>query len=113
MCFVTSIRYRLFDEVCAIFMGFPGGTDGKESACHMGDPGSILGLGISPVEGNGTHFSIFDWRIPWTEKPGEAQSMGSQRAGHSWMTNTHMPYLFLLPAMLWHVHQEPLSINIC
>ena len=34
-------------------MGFPGGSDGKESACNTGDPGSILGLGRSPEEGNG------------------------------------------------------------
>ena len=33
--------------------GFPGGSDGKESACDAGDPGSIPGLGGSPGEGNG------------------------------------------------------------
>ena len=33
--------------------GFPGDSDGKESACDAGDPGSILGLGRSPGEGNG------------------------------------------------------------
>ena len=33
--------------------GFPGGLDGKESACNAGDPGSIPGLGRSPGEGNG------------------------------------------------------------
>ena len=33
-------------------MGFPGGLDSKESACNAGDPGSILGLGRSPGEGN-------------------------------------------------------------
>ena len=33
--------------------GFPGGSDGKESACNAGDPGLILGLGNSPGEGNG------------------------------------------------------------
>ena len=27
--------------------GFPGGSDGKETACNAGDPGSIPGLGIS------------------------------------------------------------------
>ena len=32
---------------------FPGGSDGKESTCNAGDPGSILGLGRSPGEGNG------------------------------------------------------------
>ena len=34
-------------------MGFPGGSDGKESACNAGDVGLILGLGRSPGEGNG------------------------------------------------------------
>ena len=34
--------------------GFPGGSDGKESACNAGDPGSVLGSGQSPGEGNGT-----------------------------------------------------------
>ena len=32
---------------------FPGGSDGKVSACNAGDPGSIPGLGRSPGEGNG------------------------------------------------------------
>ena len=35
------------------YTGFPGGSDGKESACNSGDPGLILGLGRSPGEGNG------------------------------------------------------------
>ena len=33
--------------------GFPGGSDGKESACNEGDLGSIPGSGRSPGEGNG------------------------------------------------------------
>ena len=33
--------------------GFPGGSDGKESACNAGDPGLIPGSGRSPGEGNG------------------------------------------------------------
>ena len=37
------------------FLGFPGGSDSKESACSAGDPArSIPGLGRSPVEGNGS-----------------------------------------------------------
>ena len=32
---------------------FPGGSDGKESAFSVGDPGSIPGLGRSPAEGHG------------------------------------------------------------
>ena len=34
-------------------MGFPGGSDSKESAYNAGDPGSIPGWGRSPGEGNG------------------------------------------------------------
>ena len=34
-------------------MGFPGGSDGKESASNGGDPGSIPGSGRFPEEGNG------------------------------------------------------------
>ena len=34
-------------------MGFPGGSDGKESACNAGDPSSIPGLGRSSGEKNG------------------------------------------------------------
>ena len=33
--------------------GFPGGSDGKESACTVGDVGSIPGLGRSLGDGNG------------------------------------------------------------
>ena len=34
------------------YLVFPGGSDGKESACTEGHPGSIPGLGRSPGEGN-------------------------------------------------------------
>ena len=34
-------------------LGFPGGSDGKQSACDTGDWGSIPGSGGSPGEGNG------------------------------------------------------------
>ena len=38
------------------FLGFPGGSAGKESTCHVGDLGSIPGLGRSPGEGKGYPF---------------------------------------------------------
>ena len=43
-------------------MGFPGGSDGKESACHAADLGLIPGLGRSPGEGNGypLHYSCLE-----------------------------------------------------
>ena len=36
-----------------IHIGFPGGSDSKESDCNAGDLGSIPGSGRSPREGNG------------------------------------------------------------
>ena len=45
---------------------FPGGSAGKESTCNVEDLGSIPGLGRYPGEGNDTHSSILNWRIPWT-----------------------------------------------
>ena len=40
-------------SILMIHYGFPGGSDGKASACNVGDPSSIPGLGRSPGEGNG------------------------------------------------------------
>ena len=37
-----------------------------------------------------THSSILVWRIPWTEEPGGLQSMGSQRVGDDWATDTRI-----------------------
>ena len=39
--------------------GFPGGSDGKESACNVGDLGLIPGSGRSPGEGNGYPLQYF------------------------------------------------------
>ena len=60
-------------------MGFPGDSDGKESACNAGDMDSIPGSGRSPEEGNGY---LFTWKIPRIEEPGRLQSMGWQRVEH-------------------------------
>ena len=48
-----------------------------------------------PLEnGMVTHSSILAWRIPWTKEPCGLQSMGSQRVGHNWATNTHTHALY-------------------
>ena len=68
-----------------MFMGpspphnFPGGSDGKASACNVGDPGLIPGWVRSPGEGDGTPLQ---YKIPWMEEPGGLQSMGSLRVRH-------------------------------
>ena len=49
---------------------FPGGLDGKASACNMGDPGSIPGLERSPGEGNGNPL-----QYPCLENPKDNRSL--------------------------------------
>ena len=48
----ASINLRTCSS-CLLLLGFPGGSDGKESACNAGDPDSTPVLGGSPGEGNG------------------------------------------------------------
>ena len=62
-------------------MSFPGGSDGKASACNAGDPGVIPALGRSPGEGNGNPLQDSCWRIPRMEEPGGLQSVGLQKVG--------------------------------
>ena len=65
-----------------IYVGFPGGSDGKASACNAEDPGSIPGSGRSPAEGNGNPLQYsclensMDGGAWWTAVH------GSQRVGH-------------------------------
>ena len=80
--------YNIDLRVGQFLIGFPGSSDGNESVCNAGDPGSIPGSGRFPGEGN--HYplslpSILAWRIPWTEEPGGLQSMGLQK---TWTLNT-------------------------
>ena len=66
-------------------MGFPGGSDGKESSCNAGDLGSIPGLGRFPGEGNGytLQYSGLENSIDrgaWQATVHESKSDGHNRA---------------------------------
>ena len=74
-----NIRPTFFQDFGGLLRapwGFPGGSEGKASAYNAGDLGSIPGSGRKEMA---THSSTLAWKIPWTEKPGRLQSMGSQR----------------------------------
>ena len=47
-----------------VFLSFPGGSDGKESAFSVGDLDLIPGWEDPLEEGMATHSSILSWRIP-------------------------------------------------
>ena len=63
-----------------IVYGFPGGSEGKESACNAGDPGLIPGSGRSPGEGNGNQLQYpclenpMDRGVCWATVHGVAKS---------------------------------------
>ena len=48
--------------------GFPGGSDGKETACSTGEAGWILGSKGLLEKGTAARSNVLTWRIPWTEK---------------------------------------------
>ena len=61
--------------------GFPCGSAGKESACNVGDLGSIPGSGRSPGEGK-------DYPLQYSGLENSMDCMGSQRVGQDWATFT-------------------------
>ena len=61
-------------------MGFPGGSVVKNLPANEGDMGSALGWEEPLEKEMATHSNILAWEIPWTEEPGELQSMGLQKS---------------------------------
>ena len=59
--------------------GFPGGSDGKESACNVGDLASIPGLGRSPREGNGNPLQYSCLENSMDRSSGRLQFMGLEK----------------------------------
>ena len=52
-----------------------------------------------------THSTTLAWKIPWTEKPGRLQSMGSRRVRHHWATS-----LSLFTFMHWRRKWQPTPV---
>ena len=61
---------------------FPGGSDGKASACNRETWVQTLGWEDLLEKEMAIHSSIIAWESPWTEEPGRLQSTGSQRVVH-------------------------------
>ena len=71
---------------------FPGSSAGKESTCSAGEPGSILGLGRSPGEGNDNTLEYSG-----LENSMDCVVLRFQRVGHKWVLSFH-----LLPSISLH-----------
>ena len=72
----TTLHYTTHTHThYTVYMGFPGGSNGKESACNMGNLGSIPGSGRSPGEGN--------------DSPLQYSSLGNPMDRGAWQATVH------------------------
>ena len=78
--------------------GFPGGSDGKASACNVEDLGSIPGQEDPLEKKMATHSSILAWKIPWTKEPGGLHSPWVCK--ESDMTEWLHSHLFIWPVFV-------------
>ena len=63
---VGKICWRRDRLPTPVFLGFPCGSAGKESACNAGDLGWIPGSEDPLEKETATHSRVLAWRIPWT-----------------------------------------------
>ena len=90
--FKTRFANMGFYNVLGWLTGFPGGSaEKKKKNLPAMQETQVQSLGQKdPLEkGMATRSSILAWRIPCTGEPGRLQSMGLQKVGHDWVTNTH------------------------
>ena len=67
--FILLLHLRQYNAL-SFWLDFPGGSDGKASACNVRDLRSIPGSGRFPGERNKTHYGTLAWKITWMEDPG-------------------------------------------
>ena len=82
---IGKICWRRDRLLIPVFLGFPCGSVGKESACNGGDLGLIPGLGRSPGEGKG-----YPLQYSGLENSMDFIAKGSQRVRHDWITFTFL-----------------------
>ena len=89
--FALLENYTCFPNLLAMpywWRGFPGGSDGKESACNAGDPGLIPRSGRSPGEGNDYPLQYSYLENPYGQRSLVVYSPWGRRVGHDRATNT-------------------------
>ena len=86
---VGKIQWRRDRPPTPVFLGFPGGSAGKESAHNAGDLGSVPGLGRFPGEGESYPFQYsglensMDRGAWWATAHGVAKSQTTERRTHT------------------------------
>ena len=88
MKYYNSIDYQI--------KGFPGGSDGKESAYNAGDLGSIPGLGRPPGEGNGYPLQYSERIVSILENSMDCMDRGVTKS-RTWLSDFHFHMRILAP----------------
>ena len=88
------------------------GSDGKESSCKTGDPGSIPRLGRAPGERNGYPLQYSCLENLRIEEPGGLQSMGSQRVRHYWVMDTFTLVHLIFQEFHWSVKYQRVGNSV-
>ena len=91
-----------------MYIGFPDGSDSKESACNAREPGSVPGLGRYPGEGNGNPLQYsclenFMDRGAWGQQSMWSQSH-TQLSMHTHKVNKTWTALLSLFYSFWYLH---------
>ena len=103
---VTRMFHSYFCQVLCDFLGFPGSSAGKESACNAGGPSSIPGSGRSLGEGTGYPLQN-SWaslvaqmlknppamREIWVRCLGQEDPLGKEMATHSSILAWRIPWM--------------------
>ena len=82
----------MYTLIYVIYRGFPGGSEGNESACNEGDPGSIPGSGRSPGEENGNPLQYSCLESPC----GQRSLVGYSSLGHEESDTTERVHFHLI-----------------
>ena len=96
---VGKILWRRDRLPTQVFMGFPGGSDGKEFACNEGNLGSVPGLGRSPGVGHGNPLHYFCLENPH----GQRRQAGYSPWGHKELDMTEWLGTHILTGVRWYL----------
>ena len=98
---------------CTLYMGFPGGSDGKESARNVREPGLILGLGRLLEEGNGYPLWYCCLENSMDRGAWRAIVNGITESG-TWLSNIYIHDYTKTPVLtisLWEIQSPPHFID--